>query len=685
MNAAVLKRHVNRQLDSRGGWLVDEVVHVAARPLRQGSIPRSAAARALAWIRGQELPDGGIRVHSRAADAYPEVTGYLVPTLLEVGECELAHRLLRWLLSVQRGNGAFSSPDGEPHVFDSGQVLRGLLAAGERSTAVGAARRTAEFLVAQAIDGGRGGFGSRYRGGLPESVHLYVLPPLATAAETLGQPQWARTALACADYYAAHPEALRLETLTHFLAYELEALIDLGRAELAIPVLDALEREQAADGSVRAFAGARWVCTPGVAQLAVCWLKVGHPEPALRALAWLESRQLRTGGFRGSYGSGAAYFAGVALPWAAKYYLDAYRLSRVATVERSAPPALAATLARLGDVLEVGVGAEPAERLPMAAGSVDAAVVPDALLHSPNPEAVVSEVTRIVRPGGHVYAVAPQGEMWVRTALGRGCDAVSSEPLGDGLTLWRARRRLRLSGAEWHDVLFGPSTHAAVVHRLRTNHVSEWGQAVAAETMPGERVLEIGSGTGEISLRLALSGRVASALDVSDDSLEFQRRCAEELGVTLETVLADATERLPFGDDAFDCVWSSGLLEHFAFDERVAMLREWSRVGRRVLSLVPNAASVAYRAGKRGLEEDGRWSYGIERPICSLRADYEAAGIRIEREFTVGAAHALTFLPRRHPLRLALGAWLRRVGPGEAESARQGYLIVTVGTRRGVV
>ena len=45
-------------------------------------IPQPAAARALSWIRANHLPGGGIRVESGHRYAYPEVTGYLVPTLL---------------------------------------------------------------------------------------------------------------------------------------------------------------------------------------------------------------------------------------------------------------------------------------------------------------------------------------------------------------------------------------------------------------------------------------------------------------------------------------------------------------------------------------------------------------------------------------------------------------------------
>src|SRR4051812_42647557 len=68
-------------------------------------------ARALSWVAANELSTGGIRVASGHANAYAEVTGYLVPTLLDYGDVALARRLTKWLLCSQRANGAFTDPD----------------------------------------------------------------------------------------------------------------------------------------------------------------------------------------------------------------------------------------------------------------------------------------------------------------------------------------------------------------------------------------------------------------------------------------------------------------------------------------------------------------------------------------------------------------------------------------------
>jgi malonyl-CoA O-methyltransferase len=321
----------------RDGWLLIDTVRMTSRPGRSSiqtiksllaERAHPAPARALHWVHRNELTTGGIRVHSRHAAAYAEVTGYLIPTLLGCGETELAVRCTKWLISVQAADGSYADPNqGLPYIFDTGQVLRGLLATIDIVPRTAAsARRAAEYLCRRAVDGGRAGFDVRYPDTDPKSTHLYVLPPLFQAATLFGEPRYAEIAERCLEHYCRRPDALRIETLTHFLAYEIEALIDLGRKDLAMPVLNQLGCLQRNDGSLRGEGGQEWVCTPGLAQIAVCWYKIGQRRPADKALAWIEAHQLWCGGFYGSYGPRASYFPDVVPAWAVKFYLDAHRL-----------------------------------------------------------------------------------------------------------------------------------------------------------------------------------------------------------------------------------------------------------------------------------------------------------------------------------------------------------------------
>jgi hypothetical protein len=101
-----------------------------------------------------------------------------------------------------------------------------------------------------------------------------------------------------------------------------------------------------------------------------------------------------------------------------------------------------------------------------------------------------------------------------------------------------------------------------------------------------------------------------------------------------------------------------------------------------MIHLVPNAASVAYRVGKRSQESGGAWPYGLEMPLLTLRPEYEAAGLRVEREFSIAPKHALEFLPAGDPLRSRLAAWIADMPPAELAECQQGYLLVTIGIKR---
>ena len=119
---------------------------------------------------------------------------------------------------------------------------------------------------------------------------------------------------------------MRITDLTHFLAYEIEALIDLGREEKIETILNELFASQMENGAIPSHKDSQWICTPGAAQIALCELKLGRMDHDEKILEWLRNVQMPQGGFGGSYGPGAEYFLGVEIAWAVKYYLDAEKL-----------------------------------------------------------------------------------------------------------------------------------------------------------------------------------------------------------------------------------------------------------------------------------------------------------------------------------------------------------------------
>ena len=72
---------------------------------------------------------------------------------------------------------------------------------------------------------------------------------------------------------------------------------------------------------------------------------------------------------------------------------------------------------------------------------------------------------------------------------------------------------------------------------------------------PGVELLDVATGTGNVSVPAARAGAKVTALDLTPKLLEQQRERAAAAGVQIELVEGDA-EKLPFADASFDSVTS---------------------------------------------------------------------------------------------------------------------------------
>ena len=95
-------------------------------------------------------------------------------------------------------------------------------------------------------------------------------------------------------------------------------------------------------------------------------------------------------------------------------------------------------------------------------------------------------------------------------------------------------------------------------HRFAKELMWSLGPALvdACGIAPGQRVLDVATGTGNVAIPAAQAGADVVALDITPESLAAGRREAESLGVEIEWVEGDA-QSLPLGDDEFDAVTSS--------------------------------------------------------------------------------------------------------------------------------
>lgn len=365
--------------------------------------------------------------------------------------------------------------------------------------------------------------------------------------------------------------------------------------------------------------------------------------------------------------------------------------------------------------------------LPYIDGYFDLVYCVEALEHAPNPDAAIVEMARVVSPDGRLVIIdknlALKGmlqiqdwERWfdiddltakietlnfnVRSQFvgydGRGPDGLfvawigtkiipssaadlqsKNQTIANGKTL-----ETNLSSNDWHDSITRHSSPNKVADSVRQGNVPKWIQPILSETAVCDSLLELGSGTGELSAFLALSGRETILLDFSSDNLDFAAKVYSELELSGKFVNADVLERLPFADDEVDVVWSSGLLEHFEEHQIQFIVSESARVARkRVISLVPNATSFAYLLGKKIQEHEGRWIWGKEDPRVTLIPFFQAAGLLNIREYSIDPIHALSFMDKDElqSLRTELAAIFSALPTKILDELNQGYLLVTIG------
>jgi len=145
--------------------------------------------RALEWAQRNTAPGAGVKITHRRGLAYPEVSGYYIPTLLKWGEKELALQYARWLVSIQNKDGSWSDAGGkEPYTFDTGQILKGLFALVHLCPEFkGPIVNGCDWVLTQIQASGRVVTPDVTHWALPdgrlvpEAIHLYALEPVREA------------------------------------------------------------------------------------------------------------------------------------------------------------------------------------------------------------------------------------------------------------------------------------------------------------------------------------------------------------------------------------------------------------------------------------------------------------------------------------------------------------------------
>ena len=342
----------------------------------------------LQWILDAQRSDGGIAAYysllTGYSESYPEVTGYLIPTLYDAtsarASCTInksqaitaAERATQWLLSLQMPDGAFPAGlhGAEPHpsVFNSGQILQGLVRAGsetQRAETLDAARRTGDWLLqVQQPNGSWSGPGA-----YQNSSHTYysmVAWSLAQLAAQTGDPRYAFAAEKNLDWVLSHfqpsgwIDGINLRghpNYLHFIAYVLQGVLECGILRHRNDAIEAVAKSAwvlLRNFEVNKFLcgayasdfknGQRFTCLTGNAQMSCVWLRLYEHTDDLRYLnAALKINEMLkefipargaqgiVGGVTGSYPVWGPYQPLRYISWGCKFLADALLLEQKLT------------------------------------------------------------------------------------------------------------------------------------------------------------------------------------------------------------------------------------------------------------------------------------------------------------------------------------------------------------------
>lgn len=237
-----------------------------------------------------------------------------------------------------------------------------------------------------------------------------------------------------------------------------------------------------------------------------------------------------------------------------------------------------------------------------------------------------------------------------------------------------------LGRKDWHQLMIGEKTVYDLATKIKSKQFPAWCDSLLQHSSVGDSMLELGSGTGELSAILGIHNRKPHLLDFSDGNIDFAKKLFKELGFEGQFYSGDILEGVPLKTNSIDLVWSSGLLEHFSEEQIAEILKESVRICKKgVMSLVPNANSIFYRVGKFKMEQEGTWSYGKEVPKFTMKDYFKAAGLKNIKEYSVGPYHALQFWGQD---KKEIKNFYDNLSAEELEKLNQGYLLFTYGEKK---
>ena len=161
-------------------------------------------------------------------------------------------------------------------------------------------------------------------------------------------------------------------------------------------------------------------------------------------------------------------------------------------------------------------------------------------------------------------------------------DSLTTNEVQEGNSLWWTRNPMSY---DWHDEIEAPrftsgwfdaiDSKFLLGSRLFATVQRPFDQIIPIDNLAGAKVLEIGCGMGLHTQTMVSAGANVTAVDLTPTAVEATTRRLALKGLRARILQCDA-EKLPFGNGAFDFVWSWGVIHHSSRTARI--VREIARV-----------------------------------------------------------------------------------------------------------
>lgn len=173
---------------------------------------------------------------------------------------------------------------------------------------------------------------------------------------------------------------------------------------------------------------------------------------------------------------------------------------------------------------------------------------------------------------------------------------------------------------------------------------------------PGQRVLDVGCGTGRSAARISADyGVHVTGVTVSAYQVEVARRSPPGAAGSTEFVLADAAARLPYPDGSFDAAYALESLLHIADHE--AVLSQITRVLRPGGRVVVADACLRRRPDEGTLAVIAQMSAAFQFADIPTRSEYHerlaAAGMTVIEYADIGEHVRRTYFSAAETVRAA--------------------------------